>query len=358
MKVCFFSPYVPKHKGGGEKHLFDIAVEVATKHTVYIAVPVSTSEEIARYVAEYETFLGYSLASVTFITSPLFAGNFVSKTIWTRQFDYLYYVTDGSLFFSLARINNVHIQIPFTTAKNSVLDRLKFANWQIKNANSNFTKQVVEPAWKTKITHIVYPKVQIPQRIPVQKEKIILHVGRFFRQLHAKRQDVVVRLFRELCERHPRLLKDWKLVLVGQVEDKEYYTEIATAAKGYPITLMPNASHQQLKESYRAAQLYWHATGFGIDEQKEPEKVEHFGISTVEAMAYGVIPVVIKKGGQPEIVGNELTNLLWKSKEECIAITAELIANPKRIASLRQVVRERAVSFGEAEFKKRVWEMF
>ncbi|MBU4190339.1 MAG: glycosyltransferase, partial [Candidatus Thermoplasmatota archaeon] len=60
------------------------------------------------------------------------------------------------------------------------------------------------------------------------------------------------------------------------------------------------------------------AAGFGVDEEKEPEKVEHFGITTVEAAAAGCVPVVIRKGGQPEIVKEGINGLLWEKEEELI----------------------------------------
>ncbi|MCJ7792955.1 MAG: glycosyltransferase, partial [Candidatus Marinimicrobia bacterium] len=65
------------------------------------------------------------------------------------------------------------------------------------------------------------------------------------------------------------------------------------------------------------------------NEDEHPERMEHFGITTVEAMAAGCVPVVVAKGGQPEIVKNKSTGFLWQSKTELIQKTRQLIKSPK-----------------------------
>lgn len=354
--MCFYSPYIPKHKGGGEKHFFDVALVAAQTHRVFIALP--KESQIAEYISKYEQFMGKSLDSLTFIESPLYSGSFVERLFWTSQFDGMYYVTDGSLFFSLAKKNYLHIQVPLLLNKSSALERLKLLNWQSKNTNSEFTKRVIEKSWNTKVSMVLHPTVDIPQRLPKQKEKHILHVGRFFRQLHAKRQDMLITIFRELIERHPGRTKGWKLVLVGQVEDEAYFKELQKQAKGLPVEFMPDASHRELKEQYKQASLYWHATGFDINEELHPEKVEHFGITTAEAMAYGVVPLVLGKGGQPEVLGNLASELSWSTKEQCIGLTARLLKDPARIEALRDAVKNEAQRFSAEEFTNKVGKLF
>ena len=41
--------------------------------------------------------------------------------------------------------------------------------------------------------------------------------------------------------------------------------------------------------------------------------MEHFGITTVEAMAAGCVPVVINKAGQREIVEDGVSGFLWNT---------------------------------------------
>ena len=358
MKICFFSPYVPKHRGGGEKHFFDVALEASKSHSVAIALPPETLEDRSTIIQKYESFIGESLSALEFISSPLYAGGFLEKLTWTSRFDSLYYVTDGSLFFSFAKKNYLHIQVPLLLDKSILIERLKLANWQSKNTNSEFTKKIIEASWNTHIDLVLNPKVSVPSRIPKQKEKIILHVGRFFKQLHAKRQDVIIDIFKELLRRHPTRTKGWKLVLIGQVEDQEYFDSLKVEAKDLPIEFVPNASLKELKDAYKQASIYWHATGFEIDETTHPEKVEHFGITTVEAMAYGAVPFVHSKGGQPEVLGTLVKELSWSTKEQCIALTAEVLKDQKKLDTLKDKVRIEAERFSEEVFSAKVKELF
>lgn len=361
MKIAFYSPYIPDATiGGGEKHLLDMALALADEHEVYVLVSESKHGHELGFIKEkYERFFGLDLSQIKFINTPLGSlAGFFHKLLFTKQFDYLFYWTDGSLFFSLAKTNNLHLQIPFTIQKNGFLDRLKLNNWRYKNANSHFTKKIIESRWRTKVPYVINPMVDLDEFTPnTKKEKIILNVGRFFRQLHSKRQDIMVEAFKKLVDKNPQLMKGWQLVLVGNVEDNSYFNQVKQAASGYPIKVIKNAKRTSLVKYYNRASIYWHATGFGIDDQIEPEKVEHFGITTLEAMAAGAVPIVINKGGQPEVLGAQLSSYLWETIDELNATTASLIKNKNKLAQSRQLAVERAAFFSKEGFTKRVKQM-
>jgi glycosyltransferase involved in cell wall biosynthesis len=192
--------------------------------------------------------------------------------------------------------------------------------------------------------------------ILAEKKKMILHVGRFFSHLHTKKQDVLVEVFRQLLEKYPAETKDWELVLIGSVEDEKYYAVVKEAAKGLPIRLLqPN--HSGLWQYYQMASIYWHATGFGSDEMNEPAKMEHFGISTVEAMSMGCVPVVIGQGGQVEVVGEKLKDLLWLTAEECINQTIRLIKDPQLRHQQAALAVEQSHQFGKEQFRNKLVKM-
>ena len=108
-------------------------------------------------------------------------------------------------------------------------------------------------------------------------------------------------------------LKDWKFVLAVSVQKKDEteFEVMQKAAKGFPIEFLVNKSNDELWDIYSKAKIYWHASGFGEDLEKNPEYAEHFGISTVEAMGAGAVPVVINAGGQTEIVADGENGFLW-----------------------------------------------
>jgi len=364
MKICLYSPYVPEHTGGGEKYFFDVARILSTRHQVSIAVsslqPIGTDLEYTLR-QRYETFLGQPLTEIQFIDSPL--GTSLSawqKLHWTAQFDVMYYITDGSLFFSRAGKNILHIQVPLRLKKSGLIEQLKLLNWQMKNTNSNFTKLVVEKSWPVKIDEVHQPLIELPQyssEAQPKKEHIILHVGRFFRQLHSKRQDVIIELFKQLQAADSRATKNWKLVMIGTVEDQEYAAEVKKLAAGLPVQILHDITREELVTWYYRASIYWHATGFGVDQTKEPEKVEHFGISTAEAMLAGCAPVVIGKGGQPEVLGSELEPWLWQTEAEAVSKTLELICDPKLLKEVQATAKNRAQVFDRTHFENTLWKM-
>lgn len=352
MKICIYSPYIPKHFGGGEKYLLTVAESFASQGMVYLAVsshtPISPRQNL-RLKKLYSDFLGKALhKNINFIATPLGTDdNFLNKLFWTKRFDVMYYATDGSLFFSLAKRNILHIQVPFTNPQSSLFSRIKLASWTEKNTNSNFTKKVIEKNWRTKIDYVHHPVIVEAQTGDFsQKEKVILHVGRFFKQLHSKRQDVLVEIFKKLDN------KEWKLVLIGSVEDKAYLNEVKDLAKGLNIEIKTKVTRKLLLDWYQKASIYWHATGFGVSEEDEPEKVEHFGISTVEAMSYGCAPVVINKGGQKEILVGDLKKWLWSSQDQCVSLTKELISSKTKLKMAQKLAKDRAEQFSQKRFDK------
>jgi GT2 family glycosyltransferase/glycosyltransferase involved in cell wall biosynthesis len=361
LRICLFSPYVPNHFGGGERYLFSVAEFLSRNHDVSIALPTDsvTSVEEAKIRAKYQEFLQLNLHAVRFIPSPFRTGsNFLEKLLWTKQFDIIYYQTDGSLFFSLAKRNILHIQIPFTTPQEGLINRLKLKNWHVKNTNSNFTKEVIERVWKTKVQVVHHPFVDTKIYQPAtKKSKIILHVGRFFSHLHTKKQDILVNAFKKLVDEHPKEMKNWKLVMIGGVEDEIYAKKVATLAEGYPIKIIHDASTETVKSYYAMAKIYWHATGFTVDEFLNPMAVEHFGISTLEAMSSGAVPIVINKGGQKELVEHGITGFLWNELEALEDRTLACVTGEVDIEAMGTRAREKAMTFSPEHFYNQLNQM-
>jgi glycosyltransferase involved in cell wall biosynthesis len=54
---------------------------------------------------------------------------------------------------------------------------------------------------------------------------------------------------------------------------------------------------------------------------------EHFGLTTVEAMSAGCVPIVINKGGQKEIVEDGISGFVWNTPDQLIEKTIFLFQN-------------------------------
>ena len=168
-------------------------------------------------------------------------------------------------------------------------------------ANSTYTQRWID-RWWGRPSVVLEPPVRL--RRPATKDPIILSVGRFFApgRGHAKKQLELVETFRELVA--AGVTGGWQLHLVGGCSplDTPYLDQVRAAAAGLDVVFHVDATGAELDDLYGRAALYWHATGLEEDVDADPVRAEHFGITTVEAMSAGAVPVVMAAGGQPDIV--------------------------------------------------------
>ncbi|MBY6203106.1 glycosyltransferase [Maritalea mobilis] len=236
----------------------------------------------------------------------------------TAAYDVFVNSTYASNLASKAKHSFFIVSFPHQGAPEAMLDSYTFL------PNSQFTHHWCIEMWGSRESKLLYPMVRrvIDEPTLADKKKVVLNVGRFFPDGHSKMQHEIVATFRELTSRQPDLA-DWKLICVGGVDRSrkdclEYFDLVAELAEGANVELWPNASFDDLTDAYRDAALYWHATGFGKDATRNPDELEHFGISTVEAMSAGCIPVVLDAAGQTEIVHDQRFGSRFRNRTEWI----------------------------------------
>jgi len=219
-------------------------------------------------------------------------------------------------------------------------------------SNSFFTKGFVDIEYGIK-SNVIYPPVAVSKIRPKKKEKIILFVGRFSQLTQSKRQDVLIRAFKNLCKSG---LSDWQLILAGGIEVgvDEYLEKLEKSSVGYPIKILKSPSFKQIKDLYARARFFWSASGYRIDEEKEPERVEHFGITVVEAMAAGAIPLVYKAGGHKEIVDDAANGFLWKTQKQLRSKTEKLINDTTLARKLSAKAKRDSLEYGYERFEGEV----
>uniref|UniRef100_N1ZX56 Glycosyl transferase family 1 domain-containing protein n=1 Tax=Eubacterium plexicaudatum ASF492 TaxID=1235802 RepID=N1ZX56_9FIRM len=232
-------------------------------------------------------------------------------------------------------------------------------------SNSQYTNHWLAEFWKLhRRTAVIYPPVFSDKERKgryeeSEKKNIILSVGRFFVGTHSKKQLDMVRFFSENTDK----FKDYEYHLVGSVSERKVdlaYLEQVQEAAGQVenIHIHVNCAYEELMKLYREAKIFWHATGYGIDENKEPEKMEHFGITTVEAMSYGAVPVVINKGGQKETVKEGVNGFRWDTQEECADKTYKLIKDDRLRKQMAEEAVKNAGKYSIEEFDRRNREVF
>ena len=221
--------------------------------------------------------------------------------------------------------------------------------------NSDYTGSWMKKRWGLKATHKLYPPVNMhnPRSTFEEKEKIILSVSRF-EQCGTKKQYEMVKAFSELCRRNPENMKGWKLILVGgTVPDNHYLEQVKDAAKKASCTIevKANVTVGELKDFYRRAAIFWHACGL---ETTRPEWVEHFGMTTVEAMQNYCLPIVIDGGGQREIVEHEVCGFRFTNLQELQAFTLRMVDDEVLRKKLAFKAYERSHLFDYEVFKSGV----
>lgn len=219
---------------------------------------------------------------------------------------------------------------------------------------SAFSQLWIKRYWGLE-SQILYPPVNVRNFLTTSKKKNwITHVGRFFVTGHNKKQLDLIKAFRHLVD--SKNLKDWELHFVGSVADGEkhqqYFDQCKFYSQGYPIYFHTDVPFSELQSLLAQSKIYWHATGLNEDEKKSPILFEHFGITTVEAMASGCVPVVIKAGGQKEIVTGG-SGFLWSSITELIEETYRLTQDKSLMSKMEKEAVARAMYFDRSEFKKR-----
>jgi glycosyltransferase involved in cell wall biosynthesis len=284
----------------------------------------------------------------------------VAKIKNNHKYDLIFYLSDGSLPLLFGKKNYLHIQVPFSSSTNNqfkkLLNKAKLQLFSNVICNSQFTAKFQESALKNKVL-ILYPPVDVDKFYSNEKkENIILSVGRFDNILNAKKQDVLIDAFKTLIESGKA--HGWKLVLAGgsilDPKNNSYFKYLQDKAKDLPVDFVVNPPFDVLKDIYSKSKIYWHATGFEVDEDKHPENTEHFGMTIVEAMAAGLVPVVIDKGGIPEIIDNGVNGFLWRSLNQLISKTQKLIDNPEMLKLMSQQSLINCQQFSKENFEKKL----
>lgn len=239
----------------------------------------------------------------------------------------------------------VLVDFPLTSVQGP-LDRLRLARYGHVVANSAFTAGWVRRRWGR--TALVVPPLVRPLG-PGPKGRVVLSVGRFTGGARSKGQLALVEAFRRL---DPDGRTGWELHLAGHVADPRHLDEVRAAATGLSVHLHPDCGRRELEGLYRRAALYWHACGLGADADRHPERLEHFGISVVEAMGAGAVPLVLDAGGPAETVAGVAPT--WHDLDALVAESTRLISSPEARDGLADRARARADAFGPAAFAARV----
>ena len=367
--------------GGGEKYVCKIAEILSKQHEVDLLTFAISEREVAPVLSTLENRLNVDLKNVHLrvlstlsimkripYTNTLMQSLVLSKC--SREYDL--FVNQPDVRFpqpAYANKNIVVIQAPVTNVKKPALfgyaGMKLFFDTNLSTYDkivvySNFVKKTVEKKYSRDV-EVLYPPIDVAPRSVTSKERIILSVGRFFTGWHSKKQLEMIQTFKQLCNDAKLDEAGWEYHLVGgwwNVNGQQYGKMCEQEAKGYPIFFHFSAPFETVTDLYRRSALFWHATGFDEDENKYPEKMEHFGMATAEAMSAGCVPIVVRKGGQREIVHHDIDGMLWDTLDGLKEYTLQLINEPEKRERLASAAIETSRRFDTDQFEIKVKQLF
>jgi GT2 family glycosyltransferase/glycosyltransferase involved in cell wall biosynthesis len=226
-------------------------------------------------------------------------------------------------------------------------------------SNSRYTNGWIREKWDLDATHLIYPPVDMKdeESDPEEKGSIILSVARF-EQGGSKKQLEMAKAFIELAAEYPAIGQTWKLVLAGgNPVTNPYFEKVKKLVEtaGCNIELKTNLSYDEVKALYKSAAIFWHACGL---DEIDPRLVEHFGMTTVEAMQNYCVPIVIRGGGQIEIVEEGISGFTFSTIGELQAHTINMINDKALRMGMAKNAYRRSHEFNSEAFKTRVTALF
>jgi len=343
MKAIFYDPYLDS-LGGGERYILTL-VEALLQRQWQVGL-LWDGEPVHEQVKRK---FGLQIETVEYVPTYYFTSSLMRRISFLRQFDLSFVISDGTIPVLSATKNIVHFQVPFHGIYGgSLINQIKKHTIHHYVANSHFTKDVVDEEYGINCG-VIYPPVATNEFKPGKKQNVILYLARFSNLLQSKGHMTAIEAFKQLYDSG---IHSYRLWLVGSTEvgADEYVNMLRDAAKGYPIEITTDLTFDEVISLYKRAKFFWGVAGYDVDEQREPEKCEHFGISLVEAMASGAVPLAIRKGGYREIIRHLESGYLWTSLDQLVAHTSYLINHPKELQRMKQAAEKRADAFSIERF--------
>ena len=201
--------------------------------------------------------------------------------------------------------------------------------------NSKFTKNAIKKVYPSFDPQVIYPPVDLERFSSClrsnSRDNQVLVISRFSPEKQLEKAIFIA-----------KILNNTKFIIIGNLltANQPYFKHLQKMIHDYGLTyrikLIPNAAKDEMMNAMSTSMIYLHTMNG-----------EHFGISIVEAMAAGLIPVVPSYGGCSEIVPREYQYTDIKDASDCISKNIEQYDNTKR-----QSVHAIAKQFSTDNFRR------
>jgi GT2 family glycosyltransferase len=284
--ACVYNTYFSS-MGGGEKHALDLASILRETFDVYLL------SESDFDIVRLEKYFSVDLEGVRKLVKTSVDSWFTSK------FDLFVNSTFNSNLMPRAPENIYIVSFPHGHIDRNIVPSYRFFH------NSPFTAEWARELWGEHDCETVLPILGDYKALNLDihrdsKKNDIISVGRFTYDGHCKNHHHVLDAYKRMVDEEPELAR-WRLRILGSCDYAQdsairYLNDLRKAARGYNIDVEPNVNREILDGAYTDAAIYVHAAGLYVP-RANPERHEHFGITTFEALAHGCLPVVYRYGG-------------------------------------------------------------
>jgi glycosyltransferase involved in cell wall biosynthesis len=255
---------------------------------------------------------------------------------------------------AVGEVNVYHCQFPFPHPNDLALGtRQELSGWDEIVVNSEFTathyRRKAQATGADPTVRVLAPPCAMLPFSTCGDALTVVNVGRFFASGHSKKQDAAIRAFAQLLSVEPEA----RLSLIGGVaadeDSRAYFQSVLELARELPVEMLPDATREELVQRVGSSSFLWHLAGLGVGHD-QPEKMEHFGISVVEAMSAGVVPIVSDRGGPADIVAKLDERLCVSSLAELVDATLRVWRDAARFAALKERAHELAKEYSTSAF--------
>lgn len=359
--ICIYSPWFDKFAGGSEAVSAYIAqyfevnypfAEVTILCDDYYGKIIDKPAELNEINIKYGTNLNK--------TKLIFKNhNFYSFFMYRYYINMLKTSMNYDLFVnchtcanpSNAAINIHYIHFP--AKKEVTLSDFMFKTY-VKSIDSYIANSPYSAFWANKmlgveeISIVEPPILMTPIVENLAKKNIILTIGRFSKE---KNLETLIKTFTQNFS----FWNDWEYCIIGALDPKNtgYYDYIKSQTVGFPIRLLTNVDKIELMEYMQLSKIYWHGAGYGIDLTNFPSDAEHFGMTVVEAMSAGCIPIVFEVGGPADIINDNVCGFTWDSPEKLGQLTEYLITDTNLFKSLSKKSYLAAMNYSVDNFMEK-----
>jgi len=366
-----YTPYniVP---GGGERYLLSAAaVFQAMKYHVVLMTHQGNVCKTKSMLLDVVTALEIPLAPSNLSYERVAEGSSISVG-QIAAFEVFFLLGNEKLprLPGLGKVNIYMCQFPFDMHKKinrQKLDMFTTYDYVLVNSKytylhyNNFARSAFIRANRlnmvSPLVSLLYPPVGkmragVSNETPAGRQNIVM-IGRIFSGRQNKGYVAAIGMFQQVLRCAPN---GTQLHIVGTLMPghHKFYNKLQELARDFAqkIHFNINADQRGIRNILSSSLVQWHLTG--IDSKtSDPASEEHFGLSVVEGMQAGVIPVVINKGGLWEIVENGTSGYIGESESEVVALTCSMFQKSSaQLARMRNSAQVSAKYFAYTSFSK------